>query len=109
MAKINLTNEQVEQLELAENLIERGHEHWVRQEYPQAEPLYQQALDLRTEILGPEDARVAHALQNIANLYFVQEKFPEAEATYQRAIIILESCPDSADLEIVERLLWLAE
>ena len=58
--------------------------------YPQAEPLYQRALRIREQALGPNHADMAYPLTNLANLYYQQGKYDEAEPLYQRALRIRE-------------------
>ena len=56
--------------------------------YSEAEPLYQQALELRKKLLGEEHPDVATSLNNLAGLYNNQGRNSEAEPLYQEAIII---------------------
>ncbi|HEX3641740.1 MAG TPA: tetratricopeptide repeat protein, partial [Ktedonobacteraceae bacterium] len=58
--------------------------------YAEAEPLYQRALYIWEQALGPEHPQVAHPLNNLANLYSDQGKYGEAEPLYQRALHIWE-------------------
>ncbi|MBU6229690.1 MAG: tetratricopeptide repeat protein [Cyanobacteria bacterium REEB459] len=46
--------------------------------YEQAEPLYQQALDLRRELLGKRHPDVAQSLFNLGALRYNQGRYPEA-------------------------------
>jgi tetratricopeptide (TPR) repeat protein len=58
--------------------------------YVEAEPLYQQALQICEQALGPEHPQVASPLNNLANLYSKQGRYVEAELLYQRALQIWE-------------------
>src|SRR5207248_418665 len=58
--------------------------------YREAEPLYQRALRIREQQLGPEHPDVAASLHNLAILYHQQGKYREAEPLYQRALRIRE-------------------
>ena len=60
-------------------LYERGR-------YSEAEPLYQQALEMRKRLLGDEHPDVASSLNNLANLYDSQGRYTEAEPLYQQAL-----------------------
>ena len=62
-----------------------------RARYREAEPLYQRALAIREEVLGPIHPDVATSLNNLALLYKNQGKYSEAEPLYQRALAILEA------------------
>ncbi len=69
--------------------------------YAEAEPLYQQALELRQRLLGEEHPAVAHSLNNLANLYKSQGRYAEAEPLYQQALelsqrLLGEEHPDVA-------------
>ena len=54
------------------------------------QPLFQRALHIREQQLGPEHPDVASSLNNLANLYCEQGKYAEAEPLYQRALHIRE-------------------
>jgi len=56
--------------------------------YPEAEPLYLEALDLRKRLLGDNHPSVATSLNNLAGLYYSQGRYPEAEPLYLEAINI---------------------
>jgi len=61
-----------------------------RAQYEQAEPLYQRALAIREQMLGPEHPDTATSLNNLAFLYHNQGKYEQAEPLYQRALAIYE-------------------
>jgi tetratricopeptide (TPR) repeat protein len=61
-----------------------------RAQYMEAEPLYQRAITIGEETLGPEHPDLATYLNNLANLYRNQGNYAEAEPLYQRAITIGE-------------------
>ena len=56
--------------------------------YTIAEPLFQRALHIREQQLGPDHLQVATPLYNLAILYKEQGKYAEAESLYQRALHI---------------------
>jgi tetratricopeptide (TPR) repeat protein len=64
--------------------------------------LYQRALHIREQALGPEHPRVADPLNGLANLYLKQRKDAEAERLYQRALHIREQAlgPDHSDVAV---------
>ena len=55
-----------------------------------SEPLYQCALVIHEETLGPTHPDVGTSLNNLAELYHTQGKSAEAEPLYQRALAISE-------------------
>jgi tetratricopeptide (TPR) repeat protein len=61
-----------------------------RASYREAEPLYQRALAIREQQLGPDHPDTAQSLNNLAELYRDQGKYPQAEPLYQRALAIRE-------------------
>ena len=70
--------------------------------YSEAEPLYQQALELYKRLLGEEHPYVASSLHNLAALYDNQGRYSEAEPLYQQALeltkrLLGEEHPDMAD------------
>ncbi len=68
--------------------------------YEQAEPLYQRALAIYEQALGPEHPDTARSLNNLAILYDDQGKYEQAEPLYQRALAIREKAlgPEHPDL-----------
>jgi tetratricopeptide (TPR) repeat protein len=58
--------------------------------YAEAEPLYQRALAIREQVLGPTHPDVGQSLNNLAALYNSQGKYAEARPFYQRALNIFE-------------------
>src|SRR6266567_2328579 len=72
-----------------------------RAQYPEAEPLYQRALAISEQALGPNHPDTATNLNNLAGLYKSQGKYEQAEPLYQRALAIREQAlgpnhPDTA-------------
>jgi tetratricopeptide (TPR) repeat protein len=61
-----------------------------RAQYEQATPFFQQALQIREQVLGPVHADVAYPLDGLAILYAEQGKYEQAEPLYQRALHIWE-------------------
>ena len=68
--------------------------------YAEAVPIATEALKVAEAAFGPDDARVATALSNLALLYMDQGKYAEAEPLYQRALRIDEKVlgPDHPDV-----------
>jgi hypothetical protein len=60
------------------------------EDYINAESLYLEALDLRHQALGNEDAAVAASLENLANLYDTRSNYAEAEHYYFWSLKIRE-------------------
>ena len=54
--------------------------------YTEAEPLYQQALKMKKQLLGAEHPNVAASLNNLVALYYFQGRYTEAEPLYQQAL-----------------------
>jgi tetratricopeptide (TPR) repeat protein len=61
-----------------------------RARYAEAEPLYQRALAIGEQALGPAHPDTAQSLNNLAVLYDAQGRYGEAEPLYQRALAIYE-------------------
>ncbi len=77
-------------LDLASLLFKTARYLYERGQYTDSEPLYQRALRIREQVLGPEHFDVAHSLNRLALLYFEQGKYAEAEPLLQRALHIWE-------------------
>ena len=56
----------------------------------EAEGLYRQALEIRSQILGPQHQRVAVGLDNLGRFYAEQGSYAAAEPLYWRALEISE-------------------
>jgi hypothetical protein len=54
--------------------------------YGEAEPLYQEALQVRREVLGPRHPGTLTSLDNLAALYRDQGRYGEAEPLHQEAL-----------------------
>src|ERR1700680_4377879 len=71
--------------------------------YPQAEPLYKQALAIWEKTPGA-DAKVASSLSNLAALYRDEHKDAQAEPLYNRALKILDKTGRSESPEATTTL-----
>jgi len=72
-----------------------------RAQYMEAEPLYQRALAIQEQALGPDHPDTADSLIYLAALYTAQRNYAQAEPLYQRALAIQEQAlgprhPDTA-------------
>jgi tetratricopeptide (TPR) repeat protein len=76
--------------------------------YAEAEPLFQMALDMREEVLGPEHPLVASPLHGLSLLYQDQGKYAEAEPLCRRALHIWEQALGPTHPQIAEPLNSLA-
>ncbi len=87
-------------LDLAALLLKTAQYLRDRGQYIEAEPLFQRALHIREQALGPDHPEVALSLNNLANLYREQGKYAEAEPLYQRALYISEQAlgPDHPEV-----------
>jgi CHAT domain-containing protein len=64
-----------------------------QEQYAQAEPLYQRALEIREKSPGKDHLSLATALNNLAHLYMSQRQYARAEPLYQRALETWEAAP----------------
>jgi tetratricopeptide (TPR) repeat protein len=71
-----------------------------RSNFIQAEPLYQKALAIQRQALGPDHPDVATSLSNLALLYQAQGKYEQARPLYQQALAIQRRAlgPDHPDV-----------
>jgi tetratricopeptide (TPR) repeat protein/transcriptional regulator with XRE-family HTH domain len=76
--------------------------------YTIAEPLFQRALHIREQQLGPEHPHVAISLNELAILYGQQGKYKEAEPLFQRALHIREQQLGPEHLQVATSLNSLA-
>ena len=57
-------------------------------DHKKAEPLYQQALEIRRQVLGEKHPDFAQSLNNLASLYYAQRLYAKAEPLYRQALEI---------------------
>jgi tetratricopeptide (TPR) repeat protein len=76
--------------------------------YDEAEPLYQQALELRRELLGDRHPDVAGSLFNLGGLRYNQGRYPEALDLFleAEAIYLTTLGADHPDTQALQG--WLA-
>ena len=58
--------------------------------YAEAEPLYQRALSIAEQQLGPDHPQTGGSLNNLASLYYITDRLPEAGSMMSRALSIWE-------------------
>lgn len=97
-----------ESLKLASLLCKTADYLYDRAQYKQAEPLYERALRIREQELGPEHPDVAYPLHGLANLSYVQGKYEQAELLYQRALRMREDALGPTHLDVTNTLNHLA-
>ena len=76
--------------------------------YTLAEPLFQRALSIREQQLGPEHPLVASTLHGLADLYAQQGEYERAEPLFQRALHIREQQLGSENALVADPLRGLA-
>ena len=79
----------------------------VQRRYRDAEPLYQQALAIREQVLGGQHPDVAQSLNNLAMLYVNQGQHEAAVLFLQRAVSILQRSlgDEDPDTQILKKKL----
>ena len=82
--------EQMISLEAAFLFARAGDYLYQQIRYEEAEPLYQRALGIREQQLGPLHPDTAQSLNRLAGLYKAQGQYEQAEPLYQRALAIRE-------------------
>ncbi|MDZ8185459.1 MAG: tetratricopeptide repeat protein [Nostoc sp. ChiSLP02] len=83
---IELQNELGLQLDLAANFSNLAGLYRATGRYSEAEPLYQQALQLRKRLLGENNPVYATSLNNLAGIYKSTGQYSKAELLYQQAL-----------------------
>ncbi len=79
-----------------------------RGQYVEAERLYQRALQIREQALGPKHPEVATSLGGLAILFQIQGKYTQAEPLYRRALQIREQALGSEHPSVAAMLNNLA-
>src|SRR5260221_10565060 len=62
--------------------------------YEKAEPLFQDALEIRKKVLGEDNPTYATSLNNLALLYQSMGQYQRAEPLFQHALEIMKSVVD---------------
>ncbi|MBD2515453.1 tetratricopeptide repeat protein [Nostoc sp. FACHB-973] len=83
---IELQNELGLQIDLAANFNNLAGLYRATGRYSEAEPLYQQALQLRKRLLGENHPAYATSLNNLAGIYKSTGQYSKAELLYQQAL-----------------------
>ena len=94
--------------EAARLLNQAGYYSRERGLYKDAEVLYQQALTIREQTLGPEHLDTAQSSYNLARLYFEQGRYAEGEQLHQRTLSICERLLGPEHPDVAESLNSLA-
>src|SRR5437764_2427298 len=76
--------------------------------YKEALPLAQKVVEIRQQLLSPDDTSLGSAFANLGELYFANKKDSEAEKALQRALAIYEQHIERTSLEISKVLDRLA-
>ncbi len=74
--------------ETAEGLILLGEAEYAAANYPMAAQHFQGALDVRTKVFGPEDFRIAEALEGLARIRWRRGDYAGASEAAERGIAI---------------------
>ena len=88
--------------DLATSLNNLAYLYYFQGRYSEAEPLFQQALEMNKRVLDESHPSVATSLNNLAYLYHFQGRYSEAEPLFQQALemnkqVLGESHPDVAN------------
>jgi tetratricopeptide (TPR) repeat protein len=78
-----------------------------RARYAEAEPLYQRALHIMEQQLGPEHPDMTWSLNGLANNFREQGKYGEVEPLYQRALRIMEQQLGPEHPQVAQSLIGL--
>ncbi len=91
-------------------LYETGRYLFDRAQYAQVEPLYQQALNIRKQVLGSSHSDTASTLHELARLYQTQGQYKEAESLFKEALEIRKrvlGSEHSQTIDTLQALAWL--
>lgn len=94
--------------EAAQLLHAAGHYLLSRRQLAQAEPLLQQALSMREQVLGSEHPETARTLNRLAELYMFSGKYEQAERLLEPALAAFERLLGPENPEVTFTLNTLA-
>ncbi len=101
--------EPAEKILMTDLLFKTACYYFVRGDAFQAEPLLQQCLHERSQILGPEHLAIAEVLINLGDLTREQGRLTEAEAHLRRALSISEQHLGPLHLDLFRILISLSQ
>jgi tetratricopeptide (TPR) repeat protein len=95
---------------VADSLDRLGHElRSYRGEAVESASLLEQALMIRTNLLGPEHVLVAASLYHLGGIYLYKGELPEAADLFQRALAMRRRLLGNDHPEVAEALMLLAD
>ncbi len=95
---------------VADSLDLLGHElHWCRCEAVESASLLEEALMIRTNLLGPEHVLVAASLHHLGGVQLYLGRLAEAADLFQRSLTMRRRLQGSEHLEVAESLTLLAD
>ncbi|MBC1241024.1 tetratricopeptide repeat protein [Nostoc sp. 2RC] len=105
---IELQNELGLQIDLAASFNNLAGLYRATGRYSEAEPLYQQALELRKRLLGENHPAYATSLNNLAGIYKSTGQYNKAEILYQQALELRKNLLGENHADVVASLNNLA-
>lgn len=94
--------------ELTRNRADLAFAYRAQGRYSRAKPLYERALAMQEEVLGPEHPELVTSLDHLAALYVDQGRYDEAEQLYKRAVKLARKRLGSAHTDTAQSLNNLA-
>ena len=96
-------------LEQAQALDKQAADAYREGRYAAAEPLYQQALQLRQSVLPPDRPAVVKSLTELGRVYRVEGRYAEAEPLFQTALAMREKTAGPDNPAVAQILVQLAQ
>jgi tetratricopeptide (TPR) repeat protein len=82
--------------------------HWAERDLARARPLFERALEIRENVLGPAHPLTATSLEGLANVLRAQGESAAAQALHERALEIQEQALRAKHLDAAASLDGLA-
>src|SRR5215468_1454171 len=83
--------------------------HYGQGKYDEAEKLYRQALKIREDADGPNNAKTENTLIGLANSLYSQRKYAEAEPFYLRALALRERAVGTSHPSLISLLINIGD
>jgi serine/threonine protein kinase/Flp pilus assembly protein TadD len=77
---------------------------WQKWQPDQAEPLFQEALNIRTNLLGAEHPKIAASLFNLGYVRACQGRYPEAERFFRQSLAMRRKLLGNDSVEVAQTL-----
>lgn len=82
--------------EVANTLDRIGHSYFVAGQFDQAYPYFQQALEMRLQVLEESDLDIGKSYNNLATVFFKKSDYDQALGWFQKSLVIFDQLAEKS-------------